>query len=266
MTALLAAVDDSAAARPVLEAAGRLAALLASEVVAVHVRENGSGATARAAAAAAGVPIIVRDPSEATVTDEIAAVQREVEAVAVAVGTRGLAGSVRPIGHVALRLVQELPVAVLAVPPAATDHPIGRVLVALEGDGESGAVGSLIDRFGVEGGPEVVALHVFAPEDLPPFGDHPVFETEAWAREFLRRSTGTPSHRMRLEVRVGSVVDIVSGSVDELAADLVVLAWNRSLAAGHGGIVRRVLEAGRAPTLLLPADRIGLRQRGWSAA
>ena len=38
----------------------------------------------------------------------------------------------------------------------------------------------------------------------------------------------------------------------ELGADLVVLSWNRSLAGGHGRVVRRVLEAGRAPTLLLP--------------
>ncbi|MFM7225423.1 MAG: hypothetical protein ACKO1Y_08375, partial [Actinomycetota bacterium] len=89
---------------------------------------------------------------------------------------------------------------------------------------------------------------------------------EAWAREFLRRSAGPPPHRMRLEARVGSVVDIVSGSVDELGADLAVLAGNRSLADGHGRIVRRMLEVGRAPTLLLPADRDGAAQAGWSAA
>ncbi|MFM8971736.1 MAG: hypothetical protein ACKOOG_03665 [Actinomycetota bacterium] len=196
----------------------------------------------------------------------IAAVQREVGAVAVAVGTRGPVSSMRPIGHVALRLVQELPGAVLAVPPVSTDRPIEWALVTLEGEGESAALASLIDRLGADGGPEMVALHVLPPEDLPPFGDHPVFETEARAREFLRRSAGPPPHRMRLEARVGSVVDIVSGSVDELGADLAVLAGNRSLADGHGRIVRRMLEVGRAPTLLLPADRDGAAQAGWSAA
>ncbi|MFM8971735.1 MAG: hypothetical protein ACKOOG_03660 [Actinomycetota bacterium] len=51
-------------ARPVLEAADRLARLLATEAVAVQVRENGSGTTARATASAAGVLIVVRDAAE----------------------------------------------------------------------------------------------------------------------------------------------------------------------------------------------------------
>ena len=68
MTAVLAALDDSTAARPVFDVARRLAALLDAEVVAVHVREDGSGATAQAAAAAAGVPFVVRAvPSESVV-------------------------------------------------------------------------------------------------------------------------------------------------------------------------------------------------------
>lgn len=265
MTVLLAALDDSAAARPVVEASLRLAALLGDEVVAVHICENGSGATAAAIAESAGVPIVVR-PAAGSVTDAIVAAQREVDAAAIAVGTRGLAGASRPLGHVALGVVQELPVPVLAVPPGGRDRPIDRVLLALEGDDESAAVGSLLERIGAGGGPELVALHVFPPEDLPPFGDHPVFETEAWAREFLRRTTGPPPHRLRLEVRVGSVVDVVAGSVEELGVDLVVLAWNQRLAAGHGRIVRRMLEAGRAPTLLLPADGRYPAQSGWSAA
>jgi len=265
MTVLLAALDDSAAARPVVEASARLAGLLGNDLIALHISENGSGATAEAVAESAGVPIIVR-PAAGAVTDAIVEAQREVDAVAVAVGTRGLAGAARPLGHVALHLVQALPVAVLAVPPGSRDHSIDRVLVALEGDDESAAVGDLLERIGDGEGPDIVALHVFPPEDLPPFGDHPVFETEAWAREFLRRTTGPPPHRLRLEVRVGSVVDVVAGSVDELGVDLVILAWNRNLAPGHGRIVRRMLEAGRAPTLLLPADRKLGAQVGWSAA
>lgn len=266
MTAVLAALDDSAAARPVLDVARRVATLLTADLVAVHVREDGSGTTAEAVAGSAGVPMIVRAADgSAAVTDAIAAVQRELGVAAVAVGTRGLVGSERPIGHVALRLVQELPVPVLAVPPASADRPIRRVLVALEGGAESEAAAALVDRFGDGSGLEVVALHVFPPEGLPPFGDHPVFETEAWSREFLRRTAGPPPHRLRLEVRVGSVVDIVAGSVDEFGADLVVLAWNRTLAGGHGRIVRRLLETGRVPTLLLPAG-LGSAQAGWSAA
>jgi len=56
MTTLIAAIDDSAAALPVLEVAQRIAALLGVDVEALHVPEDGSGSTATAVAAAVGVP------------------------------------------------------------------------------------------------------------------------------------------------------------------------------------------------------------------
>jgi len=47
MAQLLVALDDSAAARPVVEVARYVADLVDLEVVALHVSENGTGATAR---------------------------------------------------------------------------------------------------------------------------------------------------------------------------------------------------------------------------
>ena len=60
MSVLLAALDDSVAARPVLAVARRIAPYLGADVVAVHVQEHDSGETARAAASASGVTLLAR--------------------------------------------------------------------------------------------------------------------------------------------------------------------------------------------------------------
>jgi nucleotide-binding universal stress UspA family protein len=257
MSVALAALDDSAAARPVLDAAVRAAALLHADLLALHVREHGSGATARAVAEARGVPVLVRDAPDHDVARAVLDAQHELHTALVAVGVRGVPSATRPIGHLALRLAQELTAAVLLVPPTAGDRPIRRVLVAVEGDGESEELVALVGRFD-EAGPELVALHVFAPEDLPLFGDEPVLETEAWAREFLRRAASAAFGRVRLEVRVGNVVEVVPDAVDELAADLVVMGWHCTVEGGHGRIVQRMLESTRVPVLLLPIGRHAL--------
>jgi nucleotide-binding universal stress UspA family protein len=99
---------------------------------------------------------------------------------------------------------------------------------------------------------------VFEPPDLPLFGDEPVLETEAWAREFLRRVATAPIDRVRLEVRVGNVAEVVPASAQELGADLVVMGWHGTLSGGHGRVVRRMLEQASVPVMLLPTGRSSL--------
>lgn len=252
MNVLVAALDDSAAARPVLDAARRLAPYVGADVVAVHVREGGSGATARAVADSFEVPLLVRDGDGVDVVRELSNAQHELHALAIVAGARRVPSGAQPAGHVALRLVQELATAVVLVPPDAHDREIRRVLVCVEGDGESDALVALVERLDDQPGPEVVALHVFGADDLPLFDDQPVLETEAWAREFLARVSAAPVDRVRLEVRVGNVADVVPASARELDADLVVMGWNCTLAQGHGRIVGRMIESSPVPVLLLP--------------
>ncbi len=243
---LLAAVDDSAAAGPVLAAANHLAALAGAEVLALHVQNKTPGSTARLAAEAAAVRLLLR---RGDVVAEIAAAIRELEPEGLVVGARAVPGGALPAGHVALELAQHLPLPVFVIPPDAVPAPIQRVLVAVEGDGERETLLAVAEQVH---DPEIVALHVFPPLRLPPFSDNPVLETDAWAQEFLRRLHEAPTGRLHLELRVGDPAAEVSAAVEELGVDLVALLWHRDISHGHGRVVRRVLETASVPVLLLP--------------
>jgi len=251
---LIAALDDSAAARPVLDAAQHLASFVHADVHAVHVREDGSGSTAQALAEAADVPFHARGGRDADVVGELDEARHDLHASGIVAGARGAPSATRPVGHVALRLVQELGVPVVLVPPLADDRELKRVLVALEGDGESEALTALMEQLD-DDAPEIVALHVFAPEDLPMFGDEPGYEREAWADEFLRRAANAPHVSIRLELRVGNVVNEVPAAVRDLDVDLVAMGWHCTLEGGHGRVVQRTLESSSVPVLLLPIGR-----------
>ncbi|HEY5011514.1 MAG TPA: universal stress protein [Acidimicrobiia bacterium] len=268
MTTLIAAIDDSAAALPVLEVAQRIAALLGVDVEALHVPEDGSGSTATAVAAAVGVPLHTRS-SEAGVVTTVVAEARDRDAIAVIIGARGLPAGATPAGHVALELLQSLKRPVVVVPPNAVDRPLHRVLVAVEGDGESHALRALFDRIGETATPEVIALHVLEPKDLPPFADSPVLEAEAYEREFLMRTAGpvvADPARVRLEMRVGNAPDALRDAAHELDVDLVVLAWHCDLSKGHGRLVREMLEGGLVPVALFPLRPIAAQGAAQGAA
>ena len=254
---ILAALDDSPAAQPVLDIARRLGALLEAPVAAAHVQEDGSGRRASAVAAAASVPLhqCHGDVAEALRT-EVA----EYGATVLVIGARRIAAGASPAGHIALEMVQSLDCTTVVVPPGAVDRPLRRVLVAVEGDGESQGLRGLFDHLGDLPTPEVIALHVIEPSALPPFADSPILEADAFKREFGIRSTGTvlddPS-RVRFETRVGDAAETLSDATRELDADLVVLAWHRDLSEGHGRMVREALAGARVPIALLPLARRG---------
>ncbi len=130
MTTLLAAVDNSAASCPVISAATALARVLGATVEAVHVAEDGSS-TARGAADALSVPFrSVRGEPLEQLLHLIAA--REV--VGAAIGVRGLPGSHRPMGHLAVELADRSEKPLLLVPPEAElRDELQRVLIAMEG-------------------------------------------------------------------------------------------------------------------------------------
>ncbi len=153
--------------------------------------------------------------------------------------------------------MQSLEDTVVVVPPDATDGRLRRVLVAVEGDGESAGLRRLFDHLGDRPLPEVIALHVIEPSDVPPFADSPVHEANAFEREFrIRVASGllTDASQVRFEMRVGDAADVLRDATLELDADLVVLAWHRDLSGGHGRLVREMLERGSIPVALFALD------------
>jgi len=249
---IVAALDDSAAAQPVLDVARRLGALTAAGVESVHVQEDGSGQNAAAISEAAQIPLHVRHG------DIVPALRSEAsdrDVIALVIGTRGVPAGASPAGHVALDLVQSLDRPIVVVPPHATDRPLRRVLVAVEGDGESHALRRLFEQLGDRSTPEVIALHVIEPSKLPPFADSAVHEADAFAREFMIRTAHgvlTDPSRIQFEMRVGDPAGAVRDAVRELDVDMVVFAWHRDLSEGHGRLVREMLSEASIPIALFP--------------
>jgi nucleotide-binding universal stress UspA family protein len=250
MTTVLAAIDDSAAATTVLEAARVVAQLLDADVQALHVTENAK-TTATAVAARACVPLrsVVGDPVEGIVG---AAAEDDVELVVV--GARGQPGGRRPMGHVALSVVEQVHKPTLVVPPDARLPGPGeagrRVLVPLNGSRDSADAVALMLRQLAGAGVELVALHVFVPETVPPFWDQAAHAEETWAAEFAATWCAVPGIDVRL--RAGAPPSTVLEVAAEEQVDLIALAWSQELVPGRAEVVREVLAHAVIPILLVP--------------
>lgn len=248
MTKLLAAIDDSAAARPVLETAMAIARLFGVDVEPVHIAEGGAGRTARAAAEAVGLPLRTESGEPVARLAQLAGAD---DVVVVVVGARGWPGGTRPAGHVALELVSQSDKPVIIVPPETARHDqLGRILVALDGSEEAARFLRPTMDLATRAEIDIVVVHVSDEDSIPRFSDQLQHETEAFAREFVSRHC--PGCEVRLDLRVGLPGERVVAVSDEEGADLVALAWSRNLAPGHARVVRHVLEHSRVPVLLVP--------------
>jgi hypothetical protein len=255
MRKVIAAIDDTAAARAVL-AAGRLVAeLFDARLEAVHVRDDGAR-TARLAARAAGLQLREVD---APVVKALVLEAQELDVAALALGARATPAGRRPAGHVALEVITAVPRPVAVVPPDVSPQPdLQRLLVPLDGTSATAqALAGVIERAcGCD--IDVVILHVLGEESLPPFSDQPHHEAEAWVREFMARHC--PAAAARAELRVGVPAHAVEATAVEMGADLIALGWSQELAPGRAAVVREVLERGRIPVLLVPI-RQGISER-----
>ncbi len=252
MTKVIAAIDSSAAARPVLAAAAAIGGLLDAEVEALHVREDGDRAP-RAQAQAAGLSL--RTIAGPTVAGIVRAARPE-DVVAVVLGARGTPGGRRPAGRTALEVITALGKPLVIVPPsAARPDRLLRILVPLDGTKETAEAlqGTITLARGRE--LEVVVLHVHDEASLPPFEDQPQHETETWAREFLARHCPCPPEELRLELRIGSPPDYVVRVAREADVDLVALGWSQDLSPGRAAVVRATLARSPVPVLLIPSRR-----------
>lgn len=256
---VIAAIDRSAAARPVLAAAGAVARMFGASLEALHVRE-GPDEAARAAARAADAELhVVEGPPP----EEIARAGRRDDVAAVVLGARATRGGSRPAGHTSLEVITSVRKPVVVVPPgAAVPETLTRILVPLDGTMEGAeAVQGAID-IACRADVELVVAHVHDEPHLPMFDDQPQHETDAWAREFLARYCPEAADRARLELRVGIPAREVLGLASETGCDLVVVAWSQDLSAGRARVVRELLERSEVPVLLIPVEEGGAARRG----
>ena len=248
MTTVLAAVDNSAASRPVISMARVLAPVLGATVEAVHVSED-DGDTARASAAALSVPFrtVPGDPLE-----RLLSLIANDDVVAGAIGVRGLPGGHRPPGHLALAIAERSEKPLLVVPPETrAPEALHRVLIAMEGTPSRPRrlkrALQLVDSLGLE----VIIVHVDDRDSIPSFSDQVQHETDAYADAFLARYA-SGLHRSQLELRIGEPVDEILSVSESSRADIVAMGFPAGAGPGHGQTAREMLRRNPGATLLVP--------------
>lgn len=166
-------------------------------------------------------------------------------------------------GVLAGELLRDAPSALLvAKPDTQRVAAVKKILVPLEGSPSSSEAMRFAEDVFCGKGRELIALHVVTsdtpvePGSLPAprMVDQEHYEWMSWHEEFTMRFSQCPKGgRHRTVVRVGDPKKLIAETARELHADLVVAAWNQSLAEGHCERVRALLESCPCPLLLVPA-------------
>jgi nucleotide-binding universal stress UspA family protein len=240
MSVVLAALDNSLAANPVLVAARAVARVLGARVEAVHVLTE-SDRAAQNAAEAAGVPLRV---SSGQVVQRLVEAGHAPEVAAVVVGARGSTGTGNPLGSTALAVVTSLQRPVVVVPAnALVAAALRRVLVPLEGTISTSLAPRSIIELAAAAALDVTVLHV--DEDG---------EESVEAEEFLGRYCPWGIGSVRLERRAGKREELVPLVAEELQSDLIVFGWAQQLSEGRAPVVRAALERSTIPVMLFPVS------------
>jgi nucleotide-binding universal stress UspA family protein len=260
MTKVIAALDNSVAARPVLATARALADLFGADVEALHVLVDGDRVAA-GVAAAEGVPLneLSGDPMK-----ELIGAASEDDVVCAVIGARGTRLKPRALGETALAVATSLSKPVAVVPPDAPHAGrLGRVLVPLEGNVSTSLAPRAMLELAGDAALDVVVVHVLDEDSLPSFTDQPQHEETAWADEFLARYCPWGVDSVQLEVRIGRREELVPAVAYDVGADLIALGWSRALAADRAPVVQAAL-AGTVPVILIPVEapaRVRARER-----
>lgn len=248
-TRVIAAIDDSAAARPVIEVAVTFARAVGARVEALHVGED-SARTARAVAESQGVEL---HTARGEVSDGIADAAAPDDVHAIVLGARGRPAGARPAGHVVLDVMTRVDKPVVVVPPdAARPDRLERVLVAI--NGRPRPTRALAEVLASIASPElaVCAVHVDDEASIPSFSDQAQHETEAFAQEFIARHLPEAAS-VELALRIGDPGDQVLAACDDAKADLIVVTWSRDLSPGRSEVVRNLLERSPVPVVFVTA-------------
>jgi nucleotide-binding universal stress UspA family protein len=247
---VLAALDDSATAGPVIAVAHELGRILDARVQGVHVLTGPGPVPERLTGARIPLWTVRGD-----VVDRIVAAGSREDVVAVTIGARCRRADGPPLGSTAVGVATALAKPVVVVPPHADpDAKLRRALIPLEGTVTTSLALRPIIELAPDAGLEMVVLHVLRPEAVPPFSDQPQHEHVAWAREFLHRYCRWGIGVVRMLTRVGHTAELVPMVARDTSSDLVVLGWSGKLAGGRAPVVRAVLEQVPVPVVLIPTE------------
>ncbi len=249
MSRILAAVDDTQAAGPVLATARAVARSLHLDVTALHVGEPGGASERAAQEHDLTLSVVAGEAAEVIVS---AAAEPEVLMVVLAL--HGMPGRHEP-GHTAIAVATHSAKPVIVVPPAAPPRTEPhRILFPLDGTrGVSSAVRPWISMC-VAAGLEVLAMHVFEPNTVPRFLDGPQ-DAEIWRDEFLARHCADLG--LRLETRAGPTDDALPTLAELADVDAIALGWHQDLSPDRARVVRRMLASAFRPVALIPLPQGG---------
>jgi nucleotide-binding universal stress UspA family protein len=246
MSKIVACIDNSAAAHPVLAAALAIAPVLGASVEALNVVED-SDQTARAAAQDMGTPLrtVHGDPLE-----QITIASAAPDVVAVVIGVRALPTGGRT-GHVALAVANRVDTPVLVVPPDAQPPTlVRRVLIAMEGTQTNARNLKHAIELAANAALDIIVVHVDDEDSIPSFTDQACYETEAYTKEFLARYLpGAPT--ARLELRIGTPVDEILSAAQDVAADLLAIGWRQSDDPSRGPVAHALVNRSHLPVFLV---------------
>ena len=207
MSIVLAALDTTAAARPVLETALQIGRLTGSDVEAVHVRDGRleSIETLESLAARSEVPFrLLEGPVESALLAALGAP----DVLAAVIGARATPGGRRPVGRTARHILEH-------ATSRSWSCPLTPWFPARSGDSwcPLKAPRHPPDRYSSDCGRcwstdvELVVLHVFTDATLPAMLDRPERDLEMLGREFLTRHCPQATH---IELRPGPVATRVA--------------------------------------------------------
>ena len=262
---LLIAVGDVDRDKELIESACGLAVAAAWDVRAVHVRE------AEWSVHADGLEGIELANLVGDAADELVRLVAQADVECVALGLRALD---RPgVGHVAEALLEGLSAPLLLVRPGMRPLiSLRRLLVPLEGTPSSSAAMLYAEEVFCRPEREIVMLNVATGETpdetgslaAPRFIDQEQYEWSDWQDEFsMRFSQCARGARHRVNARVGEPASTIVAEARAIDAELIVLSWGGTFAAGHGRTIRRLLETAPCPLLVVPAEgRVGPFSQG----
>jgi len=258
---LLVAVADAGADADLISAARAFAVAAGWGVSAVHIRMTGDAPLGEAGLDDIELTELDGDPVSA-----LCALAGRGGIDAFAVGLRSPAGAavVPGLGHVAEAILASAVAPLLLVRPGMRSvESLRRILVPLEGSPSASASMKVADDAFCRRGRELVMLHV-ATKDTPAergslpaprMMDQEQYEWAAWQDEFTMRFSACPEGgRHRVAVRVGEPARVIAEEARALDAELIVLSWNGSFAAGRGAVVRELLDTAPCPVLLVPCQ------------
>jgi len=246
MPTVIAAVDGSATAGPVLAYAKAFADASAMAVRAVHVSGADDDHEVDALARHFGVPVSVR---HGNVIDALIAAINEPDVAVAVIGSDSRLHH-GGIGHVTCSIMRSGHTPLLIVPAHATTNPrLRRVLVPLDGtDVDARTVAGITRRLVQDAGTELTMIHVFDEQRMPPVANHEPHETDAWVHEFRTRYAPTKG---TLVFRVGTAAQEIAALAHEQQPDLAILAWTNHHAP-HTGVTQTMI--GQYPILLVPEN------------